>query len=60
MREKTPENLQMGYSAAYPTDAERGFFSWRFLEVKREGEGEQWKILVIVKVAFTLGVLIEL
>ena len=29
-------------------------------EVKVGGEGEQWKILVIVKVAFTLGVLIEL
>ena len=40
------ENM-MRYSAAYPTDAERGFFSWRFLEVKMEGEGEQWKILVI-------------
>ena len=47
MREKTQDKCLMGYSSAYPKGRERGFFSWRFFEVKVKGEGEQWKILVI-------------
>ena len=30
------------YSRERLLSAERGFFSWRFLEVKVKGEGEQW------------------
>ena len=33
----------MRYSSEYLLSAERGFFRWRFLEVKVKGEGEQWK-----------------
>jgi hypothetical protein len=32
----------MRYSSEYLLSAERGFFRWRFLEVKVKGEGEQW------------------
>ena len=34
MREKTQDKCLVGYSSAYPKRRERGFFSWRFLEVK--------------------------
>ena len=35
------ENV-MRYSSECLLSAERGFFGWRFLEVKVKGEGEQW------------------
>jgi hypothetical protein len=35
------ENV-MRYSREYLIGRERGFFGWRFLEVKVRGEGEQW------------------
>lgn len=37
----TLENM-MRYSSECLMGAERGFFRWRFLEVKVKGEGEQW------------------
>ena len=42
MREKIQDKCLMGYSSAYSIGRELGFFSWRFLEVKVKGEGEQW------------------
>ena len=56
MREKTQDKCLMGYSSAYPKGRERGFFSWRFLEVKVKGEQWNWRFKVrefdrIVKVA---------